>query len=694
MNSSPSKTLADRQLAPVSLAIARFLCLGLGLLVAAPCAEHSLVASAVGQEQKKTSEKKIEQSDKKKQNDDKKDTGKDQGADKQDNEEEAATEESKEQVRNAFQQLGGMIQEAVAEAADEEPFVDEHFDGGITLDENRDLRRRFDIAKRQIEQGNVADTVKFLGEFLTDTDTKDFFLAPTSRGRMRQSFRAAVQQLIGSLPEDGKESYELLFGGRAQKLLEQAVADRNWNLLHDVVRGYYHTQAGGQALYLLGSHYLDLDRPREALVCLERLQELDQSQSMQPRLSALITAARYRTGDVEAAIQDVQQMRDTSPESLTLLATAPRSKPPTADQLADPNAIRAWLASMLGSPSTAGNSLTANWDTFRGGPSRNVKANASTPLLSSQAQHEIGSPYAIKSVSSYRKAMNSAKMAVLPMLHPVVIGENALISTDAGLSVRHLATGDTWSYPSASASVSLESHFWCSSAFGMPSTNGQLAFVVEGQADVAGMGSHGHEMLMMRQVGFRRGFGGPFFVGNHTGSTGGHLTNSLTAVDLASKGKRRWRVGGADGREEPLLAGAYFLGSPLPYGGRVYSVAEFKGSLRLLALNAETGKLEWNQELAIAESAISADMFRRMAGATPSVADGIIVCPTSCGGVVALDLTTQSLAWAYRYPRRRETISNQNHYYNNTSGTSLDQGDRWIDATAVISDGCVIITPM
>ena len=41
---------------------------------------------------------------------------------------------------------------------------------------------------------------------------------------------------------------------------------------------------------------------------------------------------------------------------------------------------------------------------------------------------------------------------------------------------------------------------------------------------------------------------------------------------------------------------------------------------------------------------------RRAAGASPSFSDGILVCPTSAGAVVAVDISTRSLLWGYQYP--------------------------------------------
>jgi hypothetical protein len=149
-------------------------------------------------------------------------------------------------------------------------------------------------------------------------------------------------------------------------------------------------------------------------------------------------------------------------------------------------------------------------------------------------------------------------------------------------------------------------------------------------------------------------------------------------------------VGGADGGYEPQLAGAYFLGPPLPYGERLYALAEINSSLRLVTLDPRTGKLQWWVEMAAVEQPIDQDPFRRMAGAVPSIAEGVIVCPTSCGGVVAVDMATQALLWAYQYPRAPESRNqpDQGMY------AQLQQGNRWTDPSATISAGRVLITPL
>jgi hypothetical protein len=133
----------------------------------------------------------------------------------------------------------------------------------------------------------------------------------------------------------------------------------------------------------------------------------------------------------------------------------------------------------------------------------------------------------------------------------------------------------------------------------------------------------------------------------------------------------------------------HFLGTPLPHAGRVFVLGERGDLLSLVVLDAATGTLEWLQPLATVPRAIDSDPFRRAVGATPSLADGVVVCPTSGGGVVAVDLVLRSLLWVYRYPRRPESVLAPEEGL----APTLEQRNRWIDPAATIAHGRVLLAP-
>ena len=129
--------------------------------------------------------------------------------------------------------------------------------------------------------------------------------------------------------------------------------------------------------------------------------------------------------------------------------------------------------------------------------------------------------------------------------------------------------------------------------------------------------------------------------------------NLLVALDLKKQGYQIWAVGGTTG-DNPALAGAFFLGPPLAAGRPALRAGRDQLAKSAWSASApKTGALEWKQQLAVVEDnqQIIIDRVRRLAGASPSYADGVLICPTSAGAVVAVDLATRSLRWGYQYPR-------------------------------------------
>ena len=150
---------------------------------------------------------------------------------------------------------------------------------------------------------------------------------------------------------------------------------------------------------------------------------------------------------------------------------------------------------------------------------------------------------------------------------------------------------------------------------------------------------------------------------------------------------------------EPKLSGAYFLGPPLPLMGSLYVMAEIKGEIRLVVLDSKTGKLQWQQQLAYVEQNAMQDTYRRLAGASPSYADGVLICPTAAGAVVAVDLANRSLLWGFEYPHNQQMPQQQMMAIRMgmavaNYGMQSYLGDRWADATATIADGMVVLTPI
>ena len=87
------------------------------------------------------------------------------------------------------------------------------------------------------------------------------------------------------------------------------------------------------------------------------------------------------------------------------------------------------------------------------------------------------------------------------------------------------------------------------------------------------------------------------------------------------------------------------------------------------------------------------DGLRRLAGAAPSLAEGLIVCPTSAGAVVAVNAATHSLVWGFAYHLSPSQAKPLRLQVNFTTG-SMSDAPRWVDAAVVISGRRVLVTPV
>lgn len=154
-----------------------------------------------------------------------------------------------------------------------------------------------------------------------------------------------------------------------------------------------------------------------------------------------------------------------------------------------------------------------------------------------------------------------------------------------------------------------------------------------------------------------------------------------------------------------LCLDAIFLGPPLPLNGRLYTLVEQSGAIRLLCLDPRNlvpvpGRIEkaptllWSQNLGRPNNAVGTDSIRRVQGAHLAASEGIIVCPTNSGAVVGVDVMSRSLLWAHAY-RKVSPTDNPKTSYDPMTGLPIPaklQPDKWRAAAPIISNGRVVVT--
>ncbi len=582
---------------------------------------------------------------------------------------------------------------------------------------DREVLQRLTNARKLLDEARYGEAVRLLGELLRDggqTDgeggSEDYFFQPDRSVPIHRSLKAEAQQMIGRMPSGGRELYELQYGSRARQLLDAAIADGDRGGLGKVSRCFFHTQAGYEATLLLGLDHLDHARPLAGALTLGRLrQSMPGFERFEPNLSLAAATCWVQAGGVEQAREVLLELkRRLGDRKVTVSGVSTKLFEQDAD--AD-----AWLAGLTGPQGPVTALEPDRWVMFRGSASRNAATRGSAPLLNLRWQIPATDDPSVESIlrQSHQVRLEHANPTI-PSLHPLAVHKEIVIErpgrapwriddvvlmrTVHSLVAVDFATGKRfWNVPvddspkatttratpvpgrSATAQLdsALASRVWDDATYGTLSSDGKYVFAIEG-LEMAVTGSSSRQVIVNGVVQ----------------RSSSKANNRLVAVDIRT-GKLAWNLGGPVDEYALPMAGAFFLGPPLPLMGQLYVLAEINEEIRLLALDANRrGAVLWSQQLAAVEHNIVMDPLRRMAGASPSYSDGILVCPTSTGAVVAVDLATRSLLWGFRYERPQSV----NRYaavpfrVGRYPGTHAIQ--RWADASATVVGGRVLVTPI
>lgn len=560
---------------------------------------------------------------------------------------------------------------------------------------SRDLQLQLNRARKAMEEGSFADAADLLGSLIAtpegdrfSPEAEDYFLDSAEGGGTFRSLKSEVLKLLGEMPTKGREAYEIRFGAEARALVEEAVETGNIEKLTEAARKYFHTRAGYEAMLLLARFHLIQGRPLAAAFCAQRVVDSRGAVACEPEASVLLAASWWNAGYPDRAQTALTALRRKAPRAQVKINGRPKPLFTSDDRALD------WLREILPETAASGSVTQDNWVMHRGDPMRNAESKGGAPVRTPIWQAlPVFDPEDEALLREIERNYRDQGTPLVSVLHPLAIGDDIIMRLPDRLIALDFATGKAkWEYPwddsIKSLGPSLESsrnqtndrdrrrrhltrRLWEDSAYGQLSSDGENIYFLDS------MDSSGLDVSSMFNLGQRRlRFDMP------------GTANTLVCLELQSEGRQKWVVGGASGEDEPRLAGAWFLGPPLALQGDVYVLAEMTGEVRLVVLDADTGELQWWQQLCLVDdySPIRHDQERQLAGCTPSFADGVLVCPTNAGAIVAVDIAARSLIWGHRYQgvmQRRATAFSVN--------MSREVGKRWADCTATIADGKVIV---
>lgn len=544
-------------------------------------------------------------------------------------------------------------------------------------------RRRLTLAREAVGEKRWVDAVGTIQELLSE-EVDDGFTGRSEGSATCSTLKSQAARLLDFMPREAHELYSLQFGAVAQKLLDEAVDRGDREAFARLSAAYLHTEAGCHATLLLARDRLDCGRPREALAWLRRLNESPNvARRCQPELALLTTISWTLLGQHAKAQNTIERLGVDHPQAIVRIGDEQLNAARDSDRIVRllDRACGACLPSLA---------TGTEWRTFRGDATRNAASdwNGALGELSWRVKTDDDS-----------EEDSDDEPAGLPALYPLAVSGEILARTPAGrlLAIEANTGRRTWEYPrewpdepaadSAARGVIMiggqigpQAQRWQDAISGQISSDGRQVYLVDGLA--GSLGSNSARVIRNRAAQWR------------LGATPSH--NRLVALSQKRQGAVVWSVGGADGEDEPGLAGVFFLGAPVCDGTRLYALAEISGELALVALQADSGRLKWWQPLAHPPLPITRDGQRRMVGAMPSMGDGVVVCPTSAGVVVAVEALSGRLLWGYRYPRAQEaafqTLRPPFARARQLAAKQTAQG--WVDASATIAEGRLLLTPV
>ncbi len=572
----------------------------------------------------------------------------------------------------------------------------------------REYQQQLRKAEDAIEREQYSEAIQALAQLLEPSPIpnaglvegvqEDFFIGHPGDAQLSSSLRTEARRLLGRLPARGKALYRLNYGAEAQRRFDEALREHDDRLLSEVAWRYFHTDAGYLANLLLGRDHLDRGRPLAASMCFARLAESpDALAKFDPELSLLLATSWHQSGNPDRAREVLLQLKDRMPAASFTLGGQTVPLFTAAEDPLD------WLEQHLPVSAESSTPVTSAWRMHRGLPSRNPATNGGLPLLRHRWRVPLAStPDDEEQINSILNEQREQGTSPIASVTPLVVDDVILMRTPENMLAVDFHSGKRiWEYPWADPPsvllseadvparnrqqrrAQLEERLWKDAAYGQLASNGKCVYLLD-ELSYVGPGAVDPTTQVFRNIAL-------------PDPNQPKEYNSLVALELATQGKYRWRVGGANGEDEPALARVFFLGAPLVLADTLYVLGEVRGDVSLYVLDADTGHLRWSQQLAhVGVMNVVQDMARRLAGATPSYSDGVLVCPTSAGAIVAIDIPTRSLLWGYQYPRSFMLTNGSIRLNFARARTHLQRNDQgsWLDGTAVIAEGHVIVTPV
>jgi outer membrane protein assembly factor BamB/tetratricopeptide (TPR) repeat protein len=542
--------------------------------------------------------------------------------------------------------------------------------GSLMLPKNDDLTEEMERALDNI-RAKEPDWKKAC-EVLQDliSREKDFFVPLTVKDSDGHEVTAYVpvkkkaSLLMSTLPKIARQKYETLYGDKAASMVKSAKTNNDARLMAQAMGLYLYTEAGAEAANWLGTYMLDRGDFRGAASLFQMLINRDGIKVLSEKTLLKAAYAFHQAGvDTQEGKVDVFKELERRGAEVKLRD----EKKSIAD-------LREYIESL---PRGFSGQNAIDVPMYRGKAGRSAVLAGGTPLLEpTWSKKTIVSATTEQQVKTAEKLLtDNRNQPILPSFHPVT----ATITTKAGKQITllvyrnykgiqlvNLADGkprghafSAWSMdgmndvgkgsePNRVQALSNWVSSYNTGVGGRP--NMLFENSVLGSFSSDGKRVFAIDDLAVAPINFGyvdpwRGLPAPVYPKEITDAV---HHNKLQAYDLAKGCYLTWELGGR-GAADPM-PDTYFLGPPLPMGDRLYVLAEKEQELKMVCVEASTGRVMSQQPLAsVKDLKLYQNPYRRSQAAHLAYGEGVLVIPTNAGAVFGLDLLSNSLVWAYPY---------------------------------------------
>ncbi len=520
----------------------------------------------------------------------------------------------------------------------------------------------------------------------------------TGGGRW-ESLRTAASRRLGTVPADVLNDYEGQYGGLAQQLWLEARRTGRLELVVEVATRFFHTRAGRDAAEWLAREHFDRSEFALAVRWFEELEAVGAPITSDPlwRLQAAAAARQASPELVKKFLEPVLSAEATRPLQLG----------------GERIAVQEWW-DRTAARQPQRTPVLNQWPQLFGTAARVGVAAGERPLLKPEWSTPLTFNTAVQRQLE-RLLQDLEDDGSVPVLTsvPLVLGQKIVMRDLRGVRVVEASSGKTlWSTPEGLSPERVLSGLPIS---GQEFMQVQRRFRMRNfQNEYNGQGAEYHPLVswLCRDAtsGLISSDGHSLFVlddvavmtRNQMGYQGGDddvdtidplgavwNSNRLTSYDLET-GRAQWSVGGPAETAGPL-AGCFFLGAPSFDGNELFIVGSLGEEVRLFVLDPATGRPRWSQLLAYSDTKIESDIARRWVSTPIAVGQGIVVCPTTVGWLVAVDRVRRTVLWAHRYLPEEE---GEHRGFGDNPGTEFlpqtELGGQWLATPPVIADGLVV----